>query len=178
LYCLGIVYCWPLWGLLHIVTTTTHNTCCLLSCEAFKLLLSITQLLLRSTPGDILWWRFIFLGNLIPSLQPIVRTCKGIITCLTLNSCTLRSAYFWFLSYFRGHHCLFHKDLGYIWVIIGLLGGSTLLWQSVMAWTWPNGWMTRCTIEVCHAYVMYARTTGRPGDARIPMRVWSWWPPG
>jgi hypothetical protein len=51
--------------------------------------------------------------------------CQGTTTGLNLSSCALWLAYFWFLSYFRGHHCLFQKELGYIWVIIGLFGFSS-----------------------------------------------------
>jgi hypothetical protein len=107
-------------------TTTTLNTCCLISCKAFKPSFSTPRLSLRPIPGDILYVVKVHLpkGNTYLAFN-LVRTCKGTITRLNLDSCTRWSAYFRSLSYFCRRHCLFQKDLDCIWVISGLFGFSS-----------------------------------------------------
>jgi hypothetical protein len=78
-----------------ITTTTTHTTLALShSCKAIKHLFSLLNyrsgqfLVISCSKGSSTQ------GNLIPSLQPIVRPCQGTTTRLNLSSCTLLSAYF------------------------------------------------------------------------------------
>jgi hypothetical protein len=88
---------------------------------------------------------------------------QGTTTRLDLCSCILWSSYFWSLSYFCGRHCLFRKDLGYIWVIVGLFecgsehidqrdccspGRSSRWAYSAHQWMLFWGWVLRI-VQIC-----------------------------